>query len=55
METEIHTAELLVPELSAFEIELPSGKLKIHISPGVDHISAEMIKAGRRTIRYEIH
>ena len=30
MHTEIHTAEPLVPESSAFEIELPIEKLKSH-------------------------
>jgi len=36
--TEIHTAEPLVPKLSAFEVELPIEKLKSHKSPGIDHI-----------------
>ena len=43
-QTEIHTAEPLVPEPSAFEVELAIGKLKSHISPGVDQIPAELIK-----------
>ena len=30
-------------------------KLKSHKSQGVDHIPTEMIKAGGRTLRYEIH
>jgi hypothetical protein len=30
-------------------------KLKIHKSPGIDRIPAELIKAGSRTIRYGIH
>ena len=30
-------------------------KLKRHKSPGVDQIPAELVKAGSRTIRYEIH
>ena len=30
-------------------------KLKRHKSPGIDHIPAELIKAGCRTILYEIH
>jgi len=30
-------------------------KLKRHKSPGIDQIAAELIKAGGRTIRYEIH
>jgi len=30
-------------------------KLKRHKSPGIDHIPAELIKAGCRTILYETH
>jgi len=50
-QTEIHTAEPLVPETSAFEVDLAIGKLKRHISPGGDQILAELIKAGGRTLR----
>jgi len=32
-QTEIHTAELLVPEPSAFEVEMAIEKLKRHKSP----------------------
>ena len=53
--TEIHTAESLVPKLSAFEVELAIEKLKSRKSPGTDQIPAELIKAGCRTICYEIH
>jgi len=52
---EIHTAEPLVPEPSAFEFELAIEKLKSHKSPGIDQIPAELIKAGYRTIRCAIH
>jgi len=54
-QTEIHTAEPLVPEPNAFENELAIEKLKIHKQPGIDQIPAELIKAGCRTICYEIH
>jgi len=54
-QAEIHTAEPLVPEPSAFEVELAIEKLKIYKSPGIDQIPAEMIKAGGRTICCEIH
>jgi len=51
---EIHTAEPLVPEPSASEVELAIDKLKSHKSPGVDQIPPELIKAGGRTICLEI-
>jgi hypothetical protein len=54
-EAEIHTAEPLVPEPSAWEVELAIEKLKSHISPGIDQIPAELIKAGGRTIHCVIH
>jgi hypothetical protein len=47
---EIHTAEPLVPEPSALEIELAIEKLKSHKSPGSDQIPAGLIKAGGWTI-----
>jgi len=53
--TELHTAEPLVLEPSAFEVKVPTAKLKRHKSPGTDQIPAELIKAGGRTICSEIH
>jgi hypothetical protein len=50
-QTEIHTAEPVVLELSAFEIEMAIEKPKRHKSPGIDQIPAELIKAEGRTIR----
>ena len=47
----MYTAEPLVPEPSAFELEMAIEKLKRHIPPGTDKIPAEVIKSGRRTIR----
>jgi len=44
-QTEIHTAEPLVPEPSAYGVELAIEKLKSHKSPGIDQIPAELIKA----------
>ena len=52
---EIHTAEPLLPEPSAAEVELAIDKLKSHKSPGIDQIPAELIKAESRTICMEIH
>ena len=54
-QTEIHTAELVVPEPSASDFELAIARLKNHKSPSVDQIPAELIKAEGRTIRCEIH
>jgi len=54
-QAEIHTAEPLVPEPSASDVELVIYKLKSHKSPGIDQIPAELIKAGGRTICLEIH
>jgi len=51
----IHTAEPLVLEPSASEVELAIDKLKSHKSPGIDQIPAELIKAGGRAICLEIH
>jgi len=44
-----------MPEPSTCEVELAIEMLKSHKLPGIDQIPAEMIKAGGRTIRYEIH
>jgi hypothetical protein len=49
-QTEIHTAEPLVPELSATEVKMAIEKLKRHKSPGINQIPAELIKARGRTI-----
>jgi len=49
-QAETHRAEPLVPESSAFEFVLAIGKLKNHKSPGMDRISAELIKTVRRKI-----
>jgi hypothetical protein len=52
---EVHTAEPLVPEPSAFEVEMAIEKLKRHKSPGIDQIPAELIKARSSILRSEIH
>ena len=53
-QTEIHTAEPLVPEPSAFDVKMAVEKLKIYKSASIDQISVELIKAEGRTIRFEI-
>ena len=54
-QTEIHTAEPLVPETSAFEVKMAIEKLKRHRSPGIVHIPAELITTGGSKICSEIH
>ena len=54
-QAEIRTAEPLVPEPSAAELELAIDKLKRYKSPGIVQIPAELIKAGGRTICLEIY
>jgi hypothetical protein len=54
-QTEIHTAEPLVPEPSSSEVHVAIEKLKRYKSPGTDQIPAELIQAGGNTLRSEIH
>jgi hypothetical protein len=54
-QTEVHTAEPLVTEPSAFKVEMAIQKLKRHKSSGIDQIPAELVKPGGRIIRSEIH
>jgi hypothetical protein len=52
---DIHTTELLVPEPSLVEVDIPIGKLKRYKSSGTIHILAVLIKAGGEVLRSEIH
>jgi len=45
----------LVPEPSAFEGEMAIKQVKVHKSPGVDQMPAELIKAGGRKNHSEMH
>jgi hypothetical protein len=54
-QTEIHTAEPLVPEPSSSEVEIDIEKLKRYKSPGIDQIPAKLIQAGGNTLSSEIH
>jgi len=54
-QSEIHTAETLVPEPIASKFEFAIEKLKSHKSLCVDQIPAELVKAGGKTICCEIH
>jgi len=44
-----------VPEPSAADVEMAMKRLKRHPSPGIDQISAELIKARRREISSDFH
>jgi hypothetical protein len=54
-QTEMHTVEPFEPQSSASEAEVAIGNLKSYKSPGVDLIPAELIQAGRETLRSEIY
>ncbi|PNF23216.1 hypothetical protein B7P43_G02735 [Cryptotermes secundus] len=54
-QTEIHTAEPLIPDPSPFEVESAIAKLKRYKSPGSDQIPAELIQAGGEILRSKIH
>jgi len=54
-EAEIHSAEPLVPKLSAPAVEMAIEKVCLKKSPDIDQIPAEVIKAGGRTIDSEFH
>jgi hypothetical protein len=55
MQTAMHTAEPFVPQPSASEFEVATGKLKGYKSPGVDQIPAELIHAGGEILHSEFH
>jgi len=44
-----------VPEPSAFKFGVAVEKLRRHRSPSINQISAKLIKAGEKTIRFETH
>jgi hypothetical protein len=54
-QTEIRTAEPLVPEPSSSEVKIAIEKLKRYKSPGIDQSPAELIQAGGNTLHSEIH
>ena len=54
-QTEPHTAGPLVSESRASHVEMANEKLKRHKSPDTGEIPAELVKAGNRTIRFEVH
>jgi hypothetical protein len=55
-QTVIHTAESLVPEPNALEVEMATEKLKkSHKLPDIVKFPVELIKAGIRIISSELH
>jgi hypothetical protein len=54
-QTETHTTEPLVPELTYFAVEIAIGKLERYKLPGINQIPAEFIQAGGNTLRSAIH
>jgi hypothetical protein len=54
-QTEVHTAEHIVPECSAFKVDIAIEKLKRCKSPCTDQILAELIQAGGSILWSEIH
>jgi len=54
-QTAMHTAEPLAPEPSACDFVIATEKIKRRKSPGIDQIPTELIKAGCKRIRPEIH
>jgi hypothetical protein len=54
-QTEIHTAEPLVPSPSRFQVEIVIVKLKRYKLSSSDQIPAELFRAGSEIFRSEIH
>ncbi|PNF43921.1 hypothetical protein B7P43_G02818 [Cryptotermes secundus] len=54
-QTEIHTAELLIPDPSPFVVESAIAKLKRYKSPDSDEIPAVLIQARGEILRSKIH
>jgi hypothetical protein len=54
-QTEVHTAEPLVPGPSRLEVEIAIAKLKKYKSPGSDQIPAELIQARSKMLLSAIH
>jgi hypothetical protein len=52
---EIHTAKLLVPDTSPFEVKIAVAKLKKYKSLSSNQIPAEIIQAGGEPLQSQIH
>jgi hypothetical protein len=51
----VHTADPLLPQASACEVESAALNLKRCKSPGVDQIPAELFQEGGKTLLSEVH
>jgi hypothetical protein len=51
----LHTAELLVPDPSPFEVVIAIAKLKRYKSPGIDQLLAQLIQARGEILWSDIH
>ena len=51
-QAEVHTAEPLMPEPSALEVQLAIEKIKSHKSTVIDQIPAELFKAGEFAVQF---
>jgi hypothetical protein len=54
-QTEVHTAERLVPSPSRLEVEIAIARLKKYKSPGSDQIPAELIPVGGKILLSAFH
>ncbi|PSN43801.1 hypothetical protein C0J52_15501 [Blattella germanica] len=54
-ENNVQTAEVLVEEPSALEVEMTIEKLKMYKASGIDGIPVELIKSGGEKLREKIH
>jgi hypothetical protein len=54
-QAEMQTADTLVPEFIAFEVEMAIKEIQRHKSSVIDQIPAELIKTRGRTIRCYVH
>jgi hypothetical protein len=54
-QTELHTAEPVIPEPSSFKAEVAIEKLKRYKAQGIDQILEELIQAGSNKSHSEIH
>ena len=54
-QTEMHTTDTLQPEPSVFDFQTNIQNLNRYKSQGIHQIPKELLKAGDRTVRSQIH